>query len=154
MNKKIRNDIDRLIALVDSYDEWDRIHGMIMFEFYPNKISAPLVYLEKKNVFENLTSSKTGLAHDILSIGSDIRDHISEDKTLVKKPDLMLFTIDHDPMLLDCVFDYGVFDDPDYSSIDEMLYFEYHLMNQIPEDNFNKSLLNNALKHHGEKTLD
>lgn len=154
MNEKIKVSIDKLILLVDSYGEWDHIHGMIMFEFYPNKIAAPLIYLENKNMFENLTTSKAGLAHDILTIAGDIRDYIEEDKTLDKKPDLLEFTVGHENMSFDYIFSYDVFNDPSYSSIDEMLYFEYHLMGQIPKDDFNKSLLNNALLYHGEKPVD
>lgn len=154
MNEKIKNDIAKLIAFADSYSNWEHIYGMIMFEFYPNKISAPRIYLENKNTFKNLTSSKTGFVYDILSISGDIHEHIEEDEKLIKKPDLMLFTIDHDTMVPDCVFKYGVFDDPDYSSMDEMLYFDYHLMGLIPESDFNRRLLNNALRYHGEKPLD
>lgn len=154
MKVKFKEYIDKLISLVDSYNEWDHIHGMIMFEFYPNKIAAPLIYLENKNMFENLTTSKTGLAHDILTIAGDIHECIEEDTTLVEKPDLLLFNIDHDTRSFNYKFNYGVFATPGYSSFDEMLYFEYHLMGQIPKDDFNKSLLNNALRYHGETPVD
>lgn len=154
MKAKFKEYTDKLISLADLYGEWDHIHGMIMFEFYPNKIAAPLIYLENKNMFENLTTSKTGLAHDILTIAGDIHECIKEDNTLDRKPDLLVFTVDHENMLFDYTFSYDVFNDPGYSSMDEMLYFEYHLMGQIPKDNFNKKLLNNALLYHGEKPVD
>lgn len=74
-------------------------------------------------------------SHELLRISGDIHKKIELDDMFSKLPDQLLFTLNRDTQ--QCEY-----------------HFVYHLMGQIPEDNFNKSLLNNALKYHGEKPLD
>lgn len=153
-NEYIDTELNKVRKLVSSYDsEWDHAYGQCTFEFYPNKMTSMHLYLEKKGTYKNLMIDDE-FSHDFLSISSDIRDQIESDDTFSKLPDQLLFKMNRKVDKAEYHFVYDIADKPNYSSFNEMLYFEYHLMGLIPEDSFNKKLLNNALRYHGEKPLD
>ena len=151
--KYIDDALNEIHALTEAYAEWDHVYGMFTFEFYPNKMTSVNVYLEKNGIYKNMMLDD-GFSHELLRISGDIHKKIELDDMVSKLPDQLLFTLNRATQQCEYHFVYDIANNPNYSSFDEMLYFEYHLMGQIPEDNFNKSLLNNALKYHGEKTLD
>ena len=152
--KYINTALTEISKLTRSYaNEWDHVYGMFTFEFYPNKMTSVNAYLEKNGIYENMILDDK-FAHELLRISGIIRNKIELDDTVSKLPDQLLFTIDRATQQVDYHFVYDIADNPNYSSFDEMLYFEYHLMGLIPESKFNRKLLNNALLYHGEKPLD
>ncbi len=138
--------------IVSGYSEWDVIYGMFTFEFYPNKMMSCSVYTLTNGSFEKVSLSSAGIISQIGDVATTIHKALDSEDNFLTKPDQLLFTLDKENDHYQ--FKYEVMNKDGYSSFDEMLYFEYHLMGQIPKDDFNKSLLNNALRYHGETPVD
>lgn len=154
----MENELNKLFKeiadLVSSHSDWKHIYGLITFEFYPNKMCSFSVYARDNNGdFEKVSLYSAGLTSDLSRIARAIHNIFDSDVNL-RKPDQLLFRIDRKVDQAEYHFIYDIADKPNYSSFDEMLYFEYHLMGLIPEDSFNRKLLNNALSYHGENPLD
>lgn len=151
--KYINDALNEIYKLTDSYAEWDNAYGLLIFEFYPNGIISSELYLEKNGSYDNAMADND-FAHEILQISGFIHKEISLDDTFSKLPEQLYFKINHKSKKFEYHFVYDIADKPNYSSFNETLYFEYHLMGLIPEDIFHRELLNKVLSYHGEKPLD
>lgn len=157
MNKNtiltLEDSFKQIADLVDSYSIWDTIHGMLTFEFFPNKMVSCDIYIDNNGIFQKVSVLESGLTSDLLKISSNIRQSIEIDESIIDKPDQLLFNIYHDSNTFDYKFNHDVMTGDTHTFFHEMLYFEYHLTKQIPESDFIKESLNDALIHHNEPTI-